>query len=109
MNRWNIPDDVERIVKMRDLKCVYCNVDFSQIHESKKTMPTWEHIVNDIRLNSADNVALCCGSCNASKGAKSLEDWLKSKYCVTRGISRDTVALVIKKSLGQNTMQSNGA
>jgi hypothetical protein len=98
-NRWNIPDKVERFVKTRDLECVYCKVDFSQIHNSRKTKPTWEHIVNDIRLNSADNVALCCSSCNASKGAKNLEDWLKSKYCVSKGITRDTVQLVVKRVL----------
>lgn len=98
-NRWNIPDDVERFVKSRDLECVYCKVDFSQAHESRRTMPTWEHIVNDVRLNSADNVALCCSSCNASKGAKSLDDWLKSKYCVSKNISRDTVGLVVQRAL----------
>ena len=99
-NRWNIPEEVEIFVKSRDLECVYCRVDFSQIHESIKTKPTWEHLVNDIRLNSADNVALCCYSCNSSKGAKSLEDWLSSKYCVSKGITRDTVGLVVKRVLG---------
>jgi hypothetical protein len=98
-NRWNIPREVERIVKTRDSECVYCSVDFSQIHESRKTKPTWEHIVNDIRLNSEDNIALCCSSCNASKGAKNLEDWLKSKYCVSKGITRDTVGRVVKRVL----------
>ena len=98
-NRWNIPAGVETSVKTRDLECVYCRVAFSKIHESRRTMPTWEHIVNDIRLNSAENIALCCYSCNASKGAKSLEDWLKSKYCVLKCISRETVGLIVQKVL----------
>lgn len=98
-NRWNIPKDVETFVRTRDLKCVYCNVDFLQSPKSRKATRTWEHIVNDVTLNSADNVALCCSSCNSSKGAKNLNDWLTSNYCVSKGISRETVGLVVQKVL----------
>jgi len=98
-NKWGIPRKVEEIVLKRDLFCVYCGVDFSIEHKSKKTRPTWEHIVNDIRIKGKENIALCCTSCNASKGAKLLEDWLQSIYCKSKGISRDTVAQVVKNAL----------
>ena len=57
------------------------------------------NIVNDIRINGVDNIALCCMSCNASKGAKLLEIWLESNYCIDRGITRDNVAQVVKEAL----------
>lgn len=102
-NRWGIPKEIEVIVLKRDLGCVYCGIQFRDSDESKKTRKTWEHIVNDIRINGLDNIALCCGSCNASKGNKKLEEWLKSVYCITRNINHDTVAMVVKKHLNKAT------
>ncbi|PQJ74435.1 HNH endonuclease [Polaribacter gangjinensis] len=98
-NKWGIPKETEESVIKRDLACVYCGVSFSIEHKSRKTKPTWEHIVNDIRINSIHNIALCCTSCNASKGAKLLEDWLKSAYCNSKSISKETVSQVIKNAL----------
>ena len=57
-NRWGIPKDVENYVKERDVKCVYCGLEFSEENESRKSKPSWEHIVNDIRINGIDNIAL---------------------------------------------------
>lgn len=98
-NRWGIPKDVEELVKQRDLCCVYCSVEFTSPSVSFKSRPTWEHIINDIRINGAENISLCCGSCNASKGRTTLEEWLKSNYCILKGISRDSVALIVKAHL----------
>jgi hypothetical protein len=98
-NKWGIPKEVEDYVKKRDSFCVYCGVDFSINHISRKTKPTWEHIVNDIRISTKQNIALCCTSCNASKGAKLIEEWLLGNYCITKGISKETVAEVVKQAL----------
>jgi len=98
-NKWGIPREIEKIVVERDLSCVYCGVDFSANHESRKTKPSWEHIVNDLRIVTKENIALCCTSCNASKGAKLLEDWLQSTYCKAKDITKDTVASVVKNTL----------
>jgi 5-methylcytosine-specific restriction endonuclease McrA len=98
-NRWGIPKDVEELVKSRDLNCVYCGISFANSVVTYKTRPTWEHIINDIRINGPDNIALCCGSCNASKGAKLLTEWLGGNYCLIKGITKDNVATVIKKHL----------
>ena len=89
----------ENFVLSRDKSCVYCGVTFTKNDKSRKSKQSWEHIVNDIRINGADNIALCCMSCNASKGAKLLEIWLESKYCKDKGITKDNVALVVKKAL----------
>jgi 5-methylcytosine-specific restriction endonuclease McrA len=98
-NRWGIPKVVEDIVIARDKRCVYCQSEFDKTGENRKTRSTWEHIINDIKLNKEDNIALCCGSCNASKGSKLLEDWLKSKYCLDKKITKETVSEVIKNHI----------
>lgn len=98
-NRWGIPNETEELVKKRDLKCIYCGIDFTDSDDSRKSKPTWEHIINDIRLNGPENIALCCCSCNASKGSKKLEDWLKSKYCYNKSISLEIVAPIVKRYL----------
>lgn len=96
-NKWGIPADVESLVLERDKVCVYCGVEFD--NTVRKLKPSWEHIVNDIRINGPDNIALCCVSCNASKGAKELDSWLTSSYCEKKGISSGTVADVVKAAL----------
>jgi hypothetical protein len=98
-NRWGIPKEVEEIVKKRDTNCVYCNIPFQELDRNRKTKRTWEHIINDIRISGVENIALCCGSCNASKGNKKIEDWINSNYCKMKGISIASVALVVKKHL----------
>ena len=98
-NRWGIPKVVEDIVIDRDKRCVYCQSEFDKTGENRKTRSTWEHIINDIKLNKEDNIALCCGSCNASKGSKLLEDWLKSKYCLDKKITKETVSEVVKNHI----------
>lgn len=98
-NKWGIPNDVEFYVKQRDTKCVYCGIEFSEENHSRKHKPSWEHIVNDIRINGIGNISLCCMSCNASKGAKLLDEWLQSDYCKQKNINKNNVAQVVKDAI----------
>ncbi|AHW58871.1 hypothetical protein SAMN05444285_13754 [Draconibacterium orientale] len=98
-NRWGIPKEIEEIVRERDTSCVYCGIEFKTGEDSRKRKPSWEHIINDIRINGIDNIALCCMSCNASKGSKLLEDWLKSDYCKKNNITVDSVDEVVKMAI----------
>jgi DNA-directed RNA polymerase subunit RPC12/RpoP len=98
-NKWKISKKVEDHVRERDSHCVYCGIDFSMNHISRKTKPTWEHIVNDMNIMCIENIALCCTSCNASKGSKQLELWLESQYCVSKVITKESVSQVIKDFL----------
>ena len=100
-NRWGIPKEVEEFVKKRDLNCVYCGISFSNSESNRKTKPTWEHIINDVRINGPENIALCCGSCNASKGNKELKEWLNCNYCIKKGISIKTVTEVVRMHLNK--------
>jgi hypothetical protein len=99
MNRWNIPDWLDREVMERDRCCVYCGVEFTAQGASPRDRPSWEHIINDARIITRENIARCCVGCNASKGTKSLVRWLESEHCRTRGITRESVAPVIRSVL----------
>ncbi|ADG93767.1 conserved hypothetical protein [Arcobacter nitrofigilis DSM 7299] len=98
-NSWNIPLWLELEVRQRDKRCVYCGIEFTSSRISKKTAPSWEHIINDAKIITRENIALCCCSCNASKGQKELSVWLESKYCQEKNINKDTVSLIIKQAL----------
>lgn len=99
MNIWNIPAWLEQEVKTRDKSCVYCGIQFIQTNRSRKSMPTWEHIINDANIMNRNNIALCCCSCNASKGAKELSIWIHSSYCTKKNINAETVSEVVKRAL----------
>jgi len=90
---------MEKEVIERDQCCVYCGVEFTTHEQCRKTSPSWEHIVNDARIVTSENICRCCVSCNASKGQKDLAVWLESAYCEKNAISSATVAEVVKKAL----------
>jgi hypothetical protein len=99
MNRWNIPDWLEKEVVERDRHCVYCGVEFTTTNHTRREKPSWEHIVNDARIVTRENIARCCISCNASKGTKDVNAWLRSEYCIARGITVESVAPVVRAVL----------
>lgn len=98
-NNWNIPVWLEAEVRQRDKFCVYCGVDFTQPSLSKAAGPSWEHIINDAKIITRENIALCCRGCNSSKEQKQLSVWFTSKYCKERGITPDSVAPIIKQAI----------
>lgn len=99
-NRWRIPAALEQQVRTRDLDCVYCRTAFTVPPASFGAAPSWEHIVNDAEIITPENIALCCRSCNSSKGAKLLHVWLDGPYCQRKGVTFDTVASVVRQALG---------
>ena len=98
-NNWNIPDWLENEVRKRDRACVYCGIEFTPAKVSKKSAASWEHIINDAKIITRENIVLCCCGCNASKGQKQLSIWLQSNYCKDRGITADSVAPIIKQAI----------
>lgn len=102
MNRWNIPELLEEQIRKRDKRCVYCRIAFERYLPATRRrikIATWEHIDNDVRNKTLDNVVLCCGACNSSKGAKKLLDWFASDYCKKRNINKRTVLPIVKNWL----------
>lgn len=98
-NNWNILDWLEDEIRKRDNACVYCGIEFTPAIVSKKSAASWEHIINDAKIITRENIVLCCCGCNASKGQKQLSVWLQSKYCKDRGITSDSVAPIIKQAI----------
>ena len=100
MNRWNIPDWLEREIIKRDSCCVYCGVDFTAPSGTRSDKPSWEHIVNDAGIITRANIARCCVGCNASKGTKNLEAISKTRNAV--GAALSLLTPVESSSLGVN-------
>ena len=107
-NRGNIPEDLEREIESRDQSCIYCGQAFAEAI-SRGQRRSWEHIINDASLVSRENIALCCISCNASKGTKTLAEWLNTRYCKARGISFNSVAPVAKAALATAIQSAQSA
>ena len=98
-NTWNIPEALEQEIRARDRVCVYCNTEFTPVKVSKFSCASLGKITTTEEIISSDTIAVCCWSCNESKGQKPLSVWLKSKYCQDRNISPKTVATIIKKAI----------
>ena len=102
MRDWGIPGWLQEEVKERDKACVYCGVrmiDRMRPSGPRRSVGMWEHIINDASIITRENIARCCVACNSSKGKKKLSCWMQSSYCRKHGISKDTVAEVVKKAL----------
>jgi len=102
MNSWGIPSWLEGEVRERDKNCVYCGVrmiEKAPRRGPRRDLATWEHIINDATIVTRENIARCCSACNSSKGTKDLAEWMQSDYCRIHGITKETVADVIKKAL----------
>jgi hypothetical protein len=80
MNRWKIPKWLESEVIDLATNCVYCGIEFRADTTEGQCSRSWVQIVNDARIVTRENIALCCIGCNPSKGAKDLFIWLSSKY-----------------------------
>lgn len=101
MNNWGIPQWLEAKVKKRDHFCIYCKIRMKEYPRAKGTpgdKATWEHIDND-GSPTESNIALCCASCNASKGTKKLKKWLLSPYCIRKNIAPKSIAPIARKTL----------
>ena len=103
-NRFGIPADVEQRLRARDTRCVYCEKHFSR--QSRKDWPTIEHLHEKPPFSwkhglKEGGLAICCGSCNSSRGKKNLRDWFRSSYCLdrTNPISESTVAAPVRNFL----------
>lgn len=100
MNRWHIPDGLADKIRKRDKLCVYCHVKMKAYPKARgvpKNKATWEHINNnDLNPKHLINIVICCGECNANKGAKKLLGWFESDYCKKRNINEKTVSAVVR-------------
>ena len=96
-NRYGLPEaEVER-VRQRDTTCVYCHKRMVTPGRDAKRedWATIEHLNHLPPWNNPATIAICCQSCNASRGNKTILHWLQSEYCLQRGITARTVAIPV--------------
>lgn len=109
MNRWGIPKGLEEEIVTRDKTCVYCGVlllEKAPRNGSRKHMATWEHIINDARIVTRENIARCCAACNSSKGTKLLADWIQSDYCKKKALTSARLPQLLRKSCRVNNLSN---
>jgi len=99
-NKYGIPEKDEKEIRARDKACVYCRKAMKEYSSAQGTpgdKATIEHLNNDGPFNEKSTLAICCGSCNASRGNKELANWFKMPYCKERNINEETVAEPVKE------------
>ena len=117
VNAFGIPADIEQSIRARDTVCVYCGgtmKEHSRIRGYPKDKATIEHLNFDGPFYwheglKAEDIVICCRSCNASRGDQPLRAWFKSAYCLARGINAATVAEPVKEYLGRHFTRTVGA
>jgi hypothetical protein len=103
-NLYGIPEEVERRIRARDTRCVYCGKEFSRNSYSDRA--TIEHLDERPPFHwhqglKEETLAICCWSCNSSRGSKALLDWFRTPYCSERPVpvNIDTVAEPVQRYL----------
>jgi hypothetical protein len=96
-NQYGLPEKELEKIRIRDKTCVYCHKKMLDTSSSnRRDWATIEHLNYLPPWNNPATVAICCGSCNSSRGQKKLMDWFKSQYCLDRNINKKTVAEPVK-------------
>lgn len=93
-NPYGLPEkDLERVRK-RDVRCVYCRK--KMVKPSKEAWrgdwATIEHLNHLPPWDNPATIAICCSSCNSSRGNKLITKWFESSFCKEKNISAQTVA-----------------
>lgn len=106
-NYFGIPENIEEEIRARDAVCVYCGAEmkmYNGVIGTPSDKATIEHLSFDgpfywkDELNRED-IVICCGKCNSSRGKKKLIEWFGSAYCLERNINKDTVAEPVRNFL----------
>ncbi len=108
-NQYGIPpSDLDTVVD-RDKDCVYCHKTMNQPSSGafRGDWATIEHLNHRQDWDSVGSyvsegksvptiIAICCSSCNSSRGSKSLRDWFRTNYCRDNKISYATVSQIVR-------------
>jgi hypothetical protein len=109
-NHFGIPLDIEEAIRKRDIVCAYCGGkmnDHLGVKGSPKDKATIEHLNFDGPFYwseglKAEDIVICCQSCNSSRGVKKLSDWFSCNFCKERNINENTVSQPVKDYLVRN-------
>lgn len=100
-NRYGLPEDDLSSIRERDRVCVYCHKPMIPVGSDgpQSDWATIEHLNHKPPWNNPNTVAICCWSCNSSRGNQLLRDWFLGEYCRSKGIDRPTVAEPVRNYL----------
>jgi hypothetical protein len=108
-NKFGIPQEVEARLRQKFKLCAYCRLPMQE-HTGVKGSPRDKATIEHLNLDGPfywakglkeEDLVLCCGSCNSSRGQKILIEWFASEYCKQKGITANTVADEVKQYLGR--------
>src|SRR5262245_37269426 len=109
-NKFGIPEDQLSQIRWRDKECVYCRkaMIYPYVRSKQPDCATIEHLNFDGPFYwsdglQADDIVICCGSCNSSRGVKKLAEWFRTQYCIEKNINAETVAEPVKSYLGRRS------
>jgi len=100
-NRYGLPEEDLDYIRDRDRACVYCHKTMTPAGSDgpRSDWATIEHLNHLPPWDNPETVAICCWSCNSSRGNRLLRDWFTSPYCRRMGIDRLTVAEPVRDYL----------
>ena len=106
-NKYGIPEVALKKIRERDITCVYCHKTMTNLNTGgrRSDWATIEHLNYLPPWNNPVTVAICCGSCNSSRGTKKLLDWFKSAYCLEKDINKETVAKPVVEYISTHESQ----
>lgn len=109
-NKFRIPNDILRSIRERDKNCAYCHKPMFSPYDRGRAIDsaTIEHLNREGPFYwkdglAAEDLVICCGACNSSRGAKLLTEWFLSEYCLERSINISTVAEPVRSYLARNS------
>ena len=107
-NRYGLPEEDLDHIRDRDRACVYCHKTMIPAGSDgpRTDWATIEHLNHEPPWDNPRTVAICCWSCNSSRGNLFLGDWFETAYCRTRGIDETTVAKPVRDYLKDLADQS---
>jgi hypothetical protein len=98
-NKYGLPEEELNKIRARDKTCVYCHklMIIPNGDGRRGDWATIEHLNHLPSWNNPATVAICCWSCNSSRGKKKLIDWFKTPYCLGKNINENTVTEPVRK------------
>jgi len=98
MGKYGIPKIVLQDLHQTYNKCAYCRrqMVYPFNPSERKESATIEHLNLEgpfywDRGLKEEDLVICCGSCNSSRGVKEHKDWFRGNYCLSKEISIETV------------------
>ena len=97
-NIYGLPEKELERIRARDKKCVYCHKKMADPKSDawRGDWATIEHLNHLPPWNNPDTVAICCSSCNSSRGNKTIISWFESRFCKEKNISLESVAKPVR-------------